>query len=857
MTDWQFTGMSKLRDRLFTILTGINLLLGVGLGVIYFAIWGMAGVEERVDKYLEVGGERFWFWMSVVVACSVALFVAAYLLSLDVQRKQRPRTRLYLLGLGLSAQATGYIAGNLGNDVYAIEYLLLSVAILVGGPLVIFGFEFVAGRTLYGTSRLFYQLARTRLAAVLLHGSLWFDPGAPATKRYYGLALVKLGRAPEAIEALRTLFDTGVVDDEILRTLGSLYKQQGEAKSAIACYARLLELNPGDRSLLQDLTEMYEASGQADQAIAVLVQHGDQQNLNDLVRLQKLYYQREDAKAKELCGAIARCEGPPYAQTLMCYREMLLRHPHDIELLEQAARYCLEVRHQEEAMGYLERIVTEVSEREDIREQLLAIYRDQAKYEKMVPHLSFLLQGEKPKAQLLSEYGEVLEQNKEFDEALRWMQRAKDLYPLDYRFPYRLASLHYDLKDYEAAQREITAALALVDESERSQLTVLHTKINGVILNRELQAIEQEIVKDPGNLALRFRLIEKLTANAYVERAAMELDNLLYKNPELKGQVMEQLSQLIVKYDRTFLLLNYLADLYLKDRNWDKVLDFYRIMAQQSLHPTEILREGCRKILKINSTYLPAIKTLGQLMKESGDLQGMIDYYVRGIELDAAQMGDVAQDLFDAYYSLKQYEKAAEFGAEAIERDPYRLDSYKKLARTYEHLTRYRDALLTLDKAKRLDTQDRELYELMKKMDRQLKEERALELRDLLDREPDNAEYHVELADLYSIFGRYTEAILHYQKAGQQALLANLCKAKLAWCLAKKGMTDMAEESLAEVKLTIEDPDELAAIKNIIYDIGFLYEEARMPSKALRMYKRVFRIDAGFRDVVERIERLS
>ena len=126
---------------------------------------------------------------------------------------------------------------------------------------------------------------------------------------------------------------------------------------------------------------------------------------------------------------------------------------------------------------------------------------------------------------------------------------------------------------------------------------------------------------------------------------------------------------------RTFLLLNYLADLYLKDHNWDKVLDLYRIMAQQSLHPTEILREGCMKILKINPTYLPAVKTLGQLMKESSNLQGMIDYYTRGIELDASQMGDVAQDLFDAYYSLKSYEKAAEFGPEAIERDPHRLDN--------------------------------------------------------------------------------------------------------------------------------------------------------------------------------------
>jgi tetratricopeptide (TPR) repeat protein len=857
LTDWRRKRMSKFRDRLFTVLTGLNMLLGIGLGAFYFTTWGMPGVEERVDQYVEVGSERFWFLVTAAFGCSLVFFVVTYVVSLDAQRSQRPRRRLYLLGIGLSAQATGYVAGSLGSTAYAIEYLLLSVGILGGGPLVIFGWEFALGRTLYGMGRLFYQFDNMRLSAWLMHKALWFDPGAPAVRRYYGLALARLGRSAEAVVALRRLLDAGLVDEEILRTLGNLYKQQDDSQSAITCYARLLELHPKERGLMDELTEMYASCGDIDRAIRVLEEHGDMQNLNDLVKLQRLYYQREDAKAKELCGAIARHEGPPYAQALLCYREMLRRYPRDVELLEQAAQYCLEVKHLEEAAGYLERIVEEAPAREDIRERLLASYRDQAQYQKMVPHFEFLLQGEKPRAELLSEYGEVLEHDKQYDEVLRWMQRAKDLYPLDYRFPYRLASLYYEMKNYEAAQREITAALALVDQSERSKLTVLHTKINGAILNRELRAIEDQISKDPNNLELRFQLIEKLTANAYVERAATELDNLLYQNPELKEKAMERLSQLIVKYDRTFLLLNYLADLHLKDHNWEKVLDFYRIMANQSLHPIEVLREGCRKILKIHPDYLPAIKTLGQLMKESGDVRGMVEHYGQVIELDPAQKRDVAQDMFDAYYSLKDYEKAGEFGPEAIEADPYRLENYKNLARTYEHLKRYRDALLVLDRAKRIDTQDRELYALMKKMDRQLKEEQLLELRDLLDRDPGNTEYHYELAGLYSSFGRYNEAILHYQKAGQQRLLANICKAKLAWCLAKKGMTDLAEESLAEVKVTEGDPEELAAIKNIMYEIGFLFEEARLPSKALRMYKQVFRIDAGFRDVVERIERLS
>ncbi|HRR32261.1 MAG TPA: hypothetical protein P5557_13295, partial [Candidatus Sumerlaeia bacterium] len=81
--------------------------------------------------------------------------------------------------------------------------------------------------------------------------------------------------------------------------------------------------------------------------------------------------------------------------------------------------------------------------------------------------------------------------------------------------------------------------------------------------------------------------------------------------------------------------------------------------------------------------------------------------------------------------------------------------------------------------------------------------------------------------------------------------------AKLAYCLARRGMLDLAEETLGEIKLSLSDNPHQEEIKSYFLDTAIQFEKELEHQKALKLYKQIFRVDAGFKDVVARIEKIE
>jgi tetratricopeptide (TPR) repeat protein len=170
---------------------------------------------------------------------------------------------------------------------------------------------------------------------------------------------------------------------------------------------------------------------------------------------------------------------------------------------------------------------------------------------------------------------------------------------------------------------------------------------------------------------------------------------------------------------------------------------------------------------------------------------------------------------------------------------------------------RFEEAIKILEEAIKIDPENEEGQDLLKDANRKLMENKLDILQRRLEAEPDNSEFREQVGDLLCFFENYTEAVKHYQRAAQLSPQADLPKAKLAFCLAQRGMLDLAEETLAEVKLSITESPDQEELKRFFYDIAVKFEKELESQKALNFYKKIFRVDASYRNVVAKIEKIE
>jgi tetratricopeptide (TPR) repeat protein len=131
-------------------------------------------------------------------------------------------------------------------------------------------------------------------------------------------------------------------------------------------------------------------------------------------------------------------------------------------------------------------------------------------------------------------------------------------------------------------------------------------------------------------------------------------------------------------------------------------------------------------------------------------------------------------------------------------------------------------------------------------------------LRTELTLHPRSAEILEELGDLLLADGKINEAVVEYQKAAHIGPEFRRARAKLGFCLARKGLHAESEEAYSEIDLQPSlPPEELNYLKDLFYDGALLMEKDRESDRALGLYKRISRVDMGFRDVLARIERLT
>ena len=119
-------------------------------------------------------------------------------------------------------------------------------------------------------------------------------------------------------------------------------------------------------------------------------------------------------------------------------------------------------------------------------------------------------------------------------------------------------------------------------------------------------------------------------------------------------------------------------------------------------------------------------------------------------------------------------------------------------------------------------------------------------------RNPTDLQARFELGNNFFNAGRFREAVPELQRARQNPHARLKAMNVLGCCYGELGMLDLAMTQLEEASREILAMDGMK--KEIVYNLGLIYERMREPNKSLACMKQIYEVDFGYRDVAWRVE---
>ena len=119
-------------------------------------------------------------------------------------------------------------------------------------------------------------------------------------------------------------------------------------------------------------------------------------------------------------------------------------------------------------------------------------------------------------------------------------------------------------------------------------------------------------------------------------------------------------------------------------------------------------------------------------------------------------------------------------------------------------------------------------------------------------RNPTDLQLRFELGNNLFNAGRFREAVPELQRARQNPHARLKAMNVLGCCYGELGMLDLAMKQLDEASREIASMDEMK--KEIMYNLGLIYERMGDVEKALACMKQIYEVHYGYRDVAQRVE---
>ncbi|MEP6937765.1 MAG: tetratricopeptide repeat protein [Chthoniobacterales bacterium] len=120
------------------------------------------------------------------------------------------------------------------------------------------------------------------------------------------------------------------------------------------------------------------------------------------------------------------------------------------------------------------------------------------------------------------------------------------------------------------------------------------------------------------------------------------------------------------------------------------------------------------------------------------------------------------------------------------------------------------------------------------------------------ERNPTDLQLRFDLGEHLLNAGRFREALPELQRARQNPNARLRAMNLLGRCYRELAMYDLAAKQLEEAAREIQPMD--AMKKEIVYDLGLVYEEMGEQEKSIAAMKQIYEADYGYRDVARRVE---
>ena len=121
-----------------------------------------------------------------------------------------------------------------------------------------------------------------------------------------------------------------------------------------------------------------------------------------------------------------------------------------------------------------------------------------------------------------------------------------------------------------------------------------------------------------------------------------------------------------------------------------------------------------------------------------------------------------------------------------------------------------------------------------------------------VDRNPTDLQVRFELGEIFVGLGRFQEAIPELQRARQNPSVRIRAMGLLGQCFTARSMFDLAAKTLSDAASELSAMD--AVKKDVLYNLGIVYEKMGEPEKSIACMKQIYEVDYGFRDVAARVE---
>jgi tetratricopeptide (TPR) repeat protein len=371
---------------------------------------------------------------------------------------------------------------------------------------------------------------------------------------------------------------------------------------------------------------------------------------------------------------------------------------------------------------------------------------------------------------------------------------------------------------------------------------------------RAIEMLEKVLEEEPYNRQANLVLKEAALAADWPETGVFALQTLLEENP------------------RDVKVLHELGRLYHQLGENDREVEIYSRITEIDPLDAEALRLGkdasARASMKRGGwtqaeSYRDLIKdkeaaiSLEQqsrmrlsdesLDKQIAEAQGRQQAEPANVDL-ARRLGALNEQKQDFEAAIRWYQHAADLtkGADA---GLIRKVSDLKIKRLDHEIAELEEFLGTHDSGHELYAQKSEELKIAQRKRAEILLEEA---RKRVERNPTDLQLRFEVGEHLANAGHFREALPELQRARQNPNARLKAMNLLGLCYRELGMLDLAMKQLEEASKEILSMD--AMKKDIVYNLGLVYERMGEQEKSLNCMKQIYEADYGYKDVATRVE---